>query len=214
MQSLRKNLVLSCVAALVVTGSAWAQQASQVRSTSSKANGEAVRQTEKTKKQNKTQGDSIQIVSHINLDGATVASMRTAEQWSQPSLELTDTANRTVLTVDVADPAHPNVINQMQIPAGLEDASLELEVGTAALLTTSDKTVPPVESKSVSIVSFADPERPKTVQRFDNVTSIFTDRQRGLVYLASSDGLWILRPHSSADQIANQKQFEQMLTVQ
>ena len=76
--------------------------------------------------------------------------MRPAEQWSHPALELAD--ERTILTVDVADPVRPRVVKQVQVSAGLEGASLELKVGNAALLTKSDKT-PSRAERSVSIVS-------------------------------------------------------------
>jgi len=213
-QRLRTNFVISFIVALAITCSSWGQKRQQGTGTAPKTNREAALQTEKSKKQKNDIGDSIQIVSHIDLQGASVASMRPAEQWSQPVLELADTADRTLLTVDVADPVHPRVVKLVQVPAGLEGASLEFRVGDTALLTSSDKSLPRAEPKSVSIVSFADSERPKTVRRFDNVTSIYTDRQRGLIYLAGSDGLWILQAHSAADQTALEKQFEKMISVQ
>ena len=55
------------------------------------------------------------------------------------------------------------------------------------------------EPETVQIISFADPAHPTVTREFNGVTAIGRDNQRGLVFLANSDGIWILREHLAED---------------
>jgi len=39
----------------------------------------------------------------------------------------------------------------------------------------------------------SDPANPKTLQTFEGVTSVLADDSRDLIYIANSEGVWILR---------------------
>ncbi|HXY11571.1 MAG TPA: hypothetical protein VEI52_27300, partial [Terriglobales bacterium] len=62
----------------------------------------------------------------------------------------------------------------------------------------------------VLILDVSDPAHPRKVQSFSGVTSILPDNARGMIYVANSDGIWILshrqvlrsHPCSSSDAIS------------
>jgi hypothetical protein len=51
----------------------------------------------------------------------------------------------------------------------------------------------------VRIISFADFERPKVTREFAAVTAIGRDEERGLVFLANPEGIWILKEQAAED---------------
>src|SRR5262249_23449012 len=140
--------------------------------------------------------DSIDVISNLSLQGKTITAVRTSEYWRRNYIELEDSVHGTLTLVDVTDAAHPLLTKQFDLTGPLRNASLELLVGSAALM--SDKLLqitPVTEPTLVSIVSFADPANPKVMQQFANVRLLRPDRQRGLIYLVDGDNLWVLQQH-------------------
>ena len=145
--------------------------------------------------------DSIDVIGHLSFQGGGITAVRTSEHWRRNYVELQDSSRRTLTLVDVTDAVHPSLAKQFDLPGSLQNANLELLVGSAALITDkSSQSTAATELRSVTIVSFADPEHPKTVQQFANVTVVRPDPTRGLIYLVNSDGLWVLKQHPAADQ--------------
>jgi hypothetical protein len=144
--------------------------------------------------------DSIDVVGHLDLPGASVAGLTASRHWRREYLHLQDTARGVLTVVDVTDPAHPSIVRQIHLPAEMAKSRLAVSVGDAALLT--ETSTPPAAARpgSVSIVSFADPDHPRTLRKFDHVTAFWIHRERGLIYLANSEGLWILRQNPAPDQ--------------
>lgn len=154
--------------------------------------------------------DAIAVVGHLSLDKLVVSNIRMTEDQIKPLLELTDKTHETIELVDVADPLRPKVVQRMPKPAELRNSRVELEVGYIALFAEAQYTAqqPP---KTISIVSFADPENPQIVRTFASVTAMSVDHSRGIIYLTNPEGLWILRAHSRADEIAVQRQYDEIL---
>jgi hypothetical protein len=48
-------------------------------------------------------------------------------------------------------------------------------------------------TESVRVLDLSDAANPKTLQTFQGVTSVLADDGRRLIYIANSEGLWILR---------------------
>jgi len=48
-------------------------------------------------------------------------------------------------------------------------------------------------------MNFADASHPTIAREFQGVTAITTDNHRQLIYLADSEGIWILREHFAED---------------
>jgi hypothetical protein len=153
----------------------------------------------------------IYLVGHLQLSETTVSSISAATDSSRQLLQLTDVSKRTLTVVDVTLPEQPKLVDQAQLPADLANSALQSRIGNSALFAATDTgSSDRKDTKSITLVSFADPSNPKTVQKFENVTAVWMDRGRELIYLTNSDGLWVLQVYSEADKRA-EEQFDEML---
>jgi hypothetical protein len=59
-------------------------------------------------------------------------------------------------------------------------------------------------------MSFADPLHPSVKQEFQDVTAMATDDKRGLIFLANSQGVWILQQRYAMDP-QFEKEWEHMM---
>jgi hypothetical protein len=48
-------------------------------------------------------------------------------------------------------------------------------------------------------MDFSDPKNPKVAREFTGVTATSRDNQRGLIFVANPEGIWILRQHFAED---------------
>jgi hypothetical protein len=163
---------------------------------------------EKKEHQDRPQSKAVGIylIGHLPLPETTVSRISAASDPSQPLLQLTDAVHGTLAVVDVTQPARPKLLQQSRLPAELAQANVQVRVGDAALLTLSQNDSPAhADPQSVTLVSFADPSNPKTLQRFEDVTAVWNDRDRDLIYLSNAEGLWILKIYSPADKRAEEQ---------
>jgi len=144
------------------------------------------------------QQDSIEVVGHLALNGASISAIATSTHWRHNFLELNDDAHKTLTVVDVTDPAHPGLVRKLTVPSGVAEPIVEAMVGNTGLVGDSGR-MEPVAPKSLSIVDFSDPSHPVTQRRFENVTAL-KHLPGGLICLVDSAGLWILKEHSAPDK--------------
>jgi hypothetical protein len=156
-------------------------------------------------------GDSIEVIGHLALANVSVTTLRTSEHWRRELLELQDSTHRMLTIVDVTDAIHPAIVKQLRVPAELANASLAVLVGDAAVLTGADTPPSDAHPSSVSLVSFADPDHPKTIRVFKNVSAFRIDQERKLIYLVNEDGLWILRQKPAPDKELEREYAEYVL---
>jgi hypothetical protein len=144
--------------------------------------------------------DSIGVIGHLHLTNTSVTRLATSEHWRREFLELQDPTHRMLTLVDVTDAAHPAIVKQLHLPRGAANSNLAAMVGDVGLL--AGTSTPPATSQTsfVSVVSFADPDHPATVRKFNDVTALRMDEGRGLIYLVNQEGLWILREKPAPDQ--------------
>lgn len=83
-------------------------------------------------------------------------------------------------------------------------------MGTAELVTSSPPGATP-EKQTVTVLSFADPEHPSVVRQFSGVTAMVNDDARGLIYLADSGGLRVLRAEPATDVELEREYVEYVL---
>jgi hypothetical protein len=153
----------------------------------------------------------IYLIGHLPLPETTVSRITAAYDEGRPLLQLTDAVHGTLTVVDVAQPVRPKLFQQSRLPAELAHANVQARMGDTALLTVSqDDSSAPVDPQSVTLVSFADPSNPKTLQKFEGVTAVWSDRDRELIYLSNAEGLWILELYSFADKRAEEV-FDEMV---
>jgi hypothetical protein len=168
---------------------------------------------DKSKEKNSQQERSVGIylIGHLPLPTTTVSRITSASDPTRQMLQLTDTVHGTLTVVDVGQPAQPKLLEQSHLPEVLAHAYVQVRMGDAALLTAPEgEPSTRGDPQSFTLVSFADPSHPTTVQKFEGVTAVWSDRERELIYLANADGLWILEVYSAADRRA-EEQFDEML---
>jgi hypothetical protein len=163
------------------------------------------------KEQPQTKAVGIYLIGHLPLPETTVSGIAAASDPRRQLLQLTDTVHGTLTVVNVAEPSRPKLIEQSKLPGELAHANVQVRMSDAALLTVSQTDSPGHgDPQSLTLVSLADPSNPKTVQTFEGVTAVWSDRERELVYLSNADGLWILEVYSAADKRA-EEQFDEMI---
>ena len=163
------------------------------------------------KEQPQTKAVGIYLIGHLQLPETTVSGIAAASDPGRELLQLTDTVHGTLTVVNVAEPSRPKLLGQSKLPGELAHAKVQVRMGDAALLTVSHTDSPgQADPQSLTLVSFADPSNPKTVQTFEGVTAIWSDRERELIYLSNADGLWVLQIYSAADKRA-EEQFDEMI---
>jgi len=165
----------------------------------------------KGKKQQEPKVVGIYLVGHLPLSETTVSYISATADSSRQLLQLTDATQRILTVVDVTMPEQPELVGQAHLPADLANSALQTRIGDTALFAATDSSsVDRRDTKSITLVSFSDPSNPKTVQKFENVTAVWMDRDRELIYLTNSDGLWVLQVYSEADKRAEEI-FDEML---
>jgi hypothetical protein len=175
------------------------------------APGYAKSKEKKESKDPQTKAVGIYLIGHLPLPETTVSGIAAASDPSRQLLQLTDAVHGMLTLVDVAQPSRPKLLGQSKLPAELVHANVQVRMGDTALLTVSQTDSPGhADPRSLTLVSFADPSNPKTVQTFEGVTAVWSDRERELVYLSNADGLWILEVYSAADKRA-EEQFDEMI---
>lgn len=83
--------------------------------------------------------------------------------------------------------------------------------GTAALVSNEVNDPPPTAPQSLKIMDFSDPQHPKIAREFMGVTAVGRDNQRGLVFVANSEGIWILQQHFAVDPEVEAEYTRQVL---
>ncbi len=97
--------------------------------------------------------------------------------------------------IDITKTDQPNVLGDMT------SGNLTMVAGTAALVSSepvaSGAAQPP---QTIKIMDFSDPrEIQKVAREFTGVTAMSRDDQRGLIFVANADGVWILQRHFAED---------------
>lgn len=155
--------------------------------------------------------DSIDVIGHLALANPSVTSVKTSQHWRREFLELQDSTHHTVTLVDVTDATHPVIVKQLHLPTEATHSTLAVLVGDVALLRGAGTQSPNASTSSVSVVSFADPNHPRIVWKFSNVSAFQTDEGRGLIYLVNKHGLCILRQKPAPDQELDQEYAKQVM---
>lgn len=153
--------------------------------------------------------DRIDILANLAIAGGPVIRVTMTRHYSRSYLYL-EHASRTLTLVDVTDPSHPSIIASMDLPAS-QSGTILTAAGDAALV--SSDALQPVsgQKQTMSIVSFADPAHPQTVKQFTNVTCTAMDNRRGLVFVANSEGLWILHRNPAEDPEVQERYAREVL---
>ena len=138
------------------------------------------------------------VIAHLPLQEAPGSEMLLQSKGDKHYLYVQKASKQGFTVIDVTKPAVPSLVSR---GAGSNDATagkLEMagpDVGLAEIPDKNSKGVirnTDYPTETVKILDLSDPAHPKVLQTFVGVTSILQDPGRGLIYLANSDGLWIL----------------------
>ncbi len=158
-----------------------------------------------------TPQDRIQVIAHIPATGGRVVRFLTTDHYRRNYLYAEQESGKTLTLIDITNVSRPAVLAELADPAGSAD-NLVAVAGNAALVAV-DKSQQPDDRPSPQtfrILSFADPLHPAVQQEFKGVTAIARDDRRGLIFLADSDGVWILEQQLAPDPEA-EKEWEHMM---
>jgi hypothetical protein len=153
---------------------------------------------DKNPKKPQTPQDAIEVVAHIPLTAGPVRRFLATNHYSSHYLYAEHDAGANVTLIDITRPTQPAVLAEVAYPSIGGSDSLVAVSGTAALVTNS-ATSQPAASQTIRILDFSDPQHPKIAREFAGVTAINRDDSRGLIFLANSDGIWILHQSRADD---------------
>lgn len=162
------------------------------------------------------------VIGHLALKDAPGSEMLLQSKGDKQYLYVQKASKQGFTLVDVTKPVLPTLVNQSDKSADAAAGKLEIVGPDVGLAEVPDKNSKGVirnsdsPTETVRILDLSDPAHPKVLQTFTGVTSILQDPNRGLIYLANNDGLWILnharpgftpakkkRPCGSEDAIAS-----------
>jgi hypothetical protein len=139
--------------------------------------------------------DAIDVTSHVAISGGPVTRLLTTQHYSRTYLYAEHASTHTITVIDVTDRANPTVISNV---AGT--GSLLTATGDAAIVSSdAPASAPAPSTRTISILDFTDKANPKVARQFNGVTTVGTDDARGLVFLADSDGIWVLHRNPATD---------------
>ena len=142
------------------------------------------------------------VIAHLALSGASPRQMFLQQAGRKQYLYLQQPAQEGLTVVDVTKPTKPKIVSHVVgedltlVSSGL--AIAEKPANSAAM--GNSRAVEGAEGargggsipESVRVLDVSDPAHPRTVQTFSGVTSVVPDDARGLIYVANSEGIWIL----------------------
>jgi hypothetical protein len=145
--------------------------------------------------------DEIEVVGHIPLAGGPIARFSSTQHYSSYYLYAEHDGTANVTLIDVTKPSQPSVLADVPYAPDGRSQSLLVVAGTAALVN-SEPGVNAASSaapQTLRIMDFSDPQHPKVAREFTGVTAIGRNDPRGFIFVANSDGIWILKQHLAED---------------
>lgn len=145
--------------------------------------------------------DTIEVVGHIPLSGSPVVRFQSTQHYSSYYLYAERGSGANVTLIDVTKADHPSVLTDVPYTPDAASQTLVAVAGTAALVNADAAPTASValKTQTLRIMDFSDPQHPKIAREFNGVTAIGRNDARGLIFVANSDGIWILQQHLAED---------------
>lgn len=158
----------------------------------------------------KDKQDQIEVVAHIPVTGAPVAHLLTTQHYRRQYLYAERQSGSAVTLIDITNISHPAVLAEITDPGATSDTLVSVTGNAALAATTNRPANVPSSPRTFRILSFADPLHPAVQREFNGVTATARDDRRGLIFLANSGGIWILRQQFAMDP-QFEKEWEHMM---
>jgi len=145
--------------------------------------------------------EQIKIVGHLDLQGIHVKHIFMQRSGDRCYLYLLRPTKNAFAIVDVTNPEKPVLVDRaaLQEPPGgsvdLPEAGSVLAIALTpdqSSATATGSSPVSLSSESVRLLDLTDPKHPRVLKTFNGVTSINADSGRRLIFVANSDGLWII----------------------
>jgi hypothetical protein len=140
--------------------------------------------------------DRIDVLANLRVPEAPIVRLTMTQHYNRSYLYI-EQATRGLTLVDVTDAKHPAIVSSLG-NSNIGNGTVLAAAGDAALISSEEPPASPKE-KTMTIVSFADRAHPQTIRQFNKVTCTAVDNQRGLIYVANHEGLWILHRNAAED---------------
>lgn len=152
----------------------------------------------------KVSGPSVNVVAHIQMPGP-VSRMVIVESGEKEYLYIGLESSARLSVVDVSKPRQPRTIDRAELPAGAPTADFRSIGGMLAVfgtpeLGTSGVSAHEQNPQTLTILNVDDPANPQEIARFTGVTSYLRDAAREVIYIANTEGLWILKTQQKAEK--------------
>ena len=148
----------------------------------------------------------VSVIAHLPIEGAPVTQLFVQEEVGKQYLYVRQASQSAYTIVDVSHANKPKIVKRDTSQPG-SGQRLQMIGGGIALSETPDSAgtggvrhelaptkAPAANSpQSLRVLDMSDPANPKTLQTFEGVTSVLADDSRDLIYIANSEGVWILR---------------------
>jgi hypothetical protein len=138
--------------------------------------------------------DEIEVVGHVPLTGGPVKRFLSTQHYSSYYLYAERENGGNVTLIDITKTNEPAVLAEMA------SGNLTAVAGTAALVGSEPAASTASQApQSIKIMDFSDAQNPKVAREFTGVTAMSRDDQRGLIFVANGDGIWILQRRFAED---------------
>ena len=154
---------------------------------------------------------SATVIAHLPLPQATGSQMLLQKDKGKEYLYVQQAGKQGFMIVDVSNPEMPALLKRTAESNQATSGNLEMVGPGIAIAEAPEKTPTTLTSsnrptETVRVLDLSDPKNPKTLETFNNVTSLLPDGGHGLIYLTNNDGLYILRySHPSRFEPAKKK---------
>ena len=140
-------------------------------------------------------GELATVVAHLPMPGPSVNQMLLQRRDGKLYLYVDQGAQQGVSVVDVTRPSRPLVVNHEAWPGRTADGHVQLLDSGLAISELSESRALSTRhaSQTVNVLDMRDPAHPQVLQTFSGVTSILPDADRNLIFIADTEGLWIVR---------------------
>jgi hypothetical protein len=138
--------------------------------------------------------DEIEVVGHVPLTGGPVKRFLSTQHYSSYYLYAERENGGNVTLIDITKTNQPAVL------ADMASGNLTMVAGTAAVVGSEPAVSNASQApQSIKVMDFSDPQNPKVAREFTGVTAMSRDDQRGLIFVANGDGIWILQRRFAED---------------
>ena len=138
------------------------------------------------------------VIAHLPLPQATGSEMLLQKENSKQYLYVQQATKQGFMIIDVSRPEQPSLLKRTAESNQPTAGDLQIMSPDVAIAEAPEKTPETVSSsnhptETVRVLDLSDPRNPKTLETFNQVTSLLPDSRHGLIYLTNNGGLWILR---------------------